>query len=133
MKYRANIKKLLDIKGWTQSELSNRTCLTPAAISQIINGQREPSLSSLIKLSYALEVTIGDLINGEFKQAREFTFEAYLSEIPSSPPNQYLAVEKAIGHYCMHLLSDYPETPSTDKRTNSKWLINMKELELPNE
>lgn len=45
------------LKSWTGAELSKRSGLTQAAISRYINGQRQPSVDRIIRLSKALGVT----------------------------------------------------------------------------
>jgi predicted transcriptional regulator len=45
-----NLNKVLDCLEMSQIELAKKTGLTQAAISQIINGQREPSLSTIVKI-----------------------------------------------------------------------------------
>ncbi len=129
MKHGTNIEKLLEIKGWTQNDLSNRTNLTPAAISQIINGQRDPSLSSIIKLAYALEVKIDDLINSDFKKLREFTFEAYLGEEGVEPRRN--ALSQILNTSASQFWPDKNILENNLYNKISKWLINIKELELP--
>lgn len=43
----SELAKILKALGMSQAELAKRSGLTTAAISQIVNGQREPSLSSI--------------------------------------------------------------------------------------
>jgi transcriptional regulator with XRE-family HTH domain len=45
-----NLKKIRSSLGMTQGELARRTKLTPAAISQIESGKRDPSLSSILAI-----------------------------------------------------------------------------------
>lgn len=47
----------------TQAHLAEASGLTPAAISQIISGEREPMLSTLLKLCTALRTTPNDLLD----------------------------------------------------------------------
>lgn len=49
----AKILKQLDM---TQKELAQRSGLTPAAISQIINGDREPTLGSILAILKVIPV-----------------------------------------------------------------------------
>lgn len=57
-----NLKEVLDFLGMTQSELADRSGLTRAAISQIIGGQRDPSLSSVIAILSVVPVKFERLI-----------------------------------------------------------------------
>lgn len=51
-----NLKYLLKELGMSQSEFADRTELTQAAISQIIDGKREPSLESILRILAVLPV-----------------------------------------------------------------------------
>lgn len=58
-------KNLLDIMnciGLTGANLAIRTGLTPAAISQILSGKREPLLSTAEKIALALGCSIERLL-----------------------------------------------------------------------
>lgn len=50
-------------KGWSQEQLSFAAKVDRSYISEIENGQRNPSLQTLNKLAKALEVKISDLTN----------------------------------------------------------------------
>jgi predicted transcriptional regulator len=50
------LAELLSLMGMTQNELAKRTGLTQAAISHIINGDRDPALSSILKILRVLPV-----------------------------------------------------------------------------
>lgn len=52
-----NLQGILEFSDITQGDFAKRCGLTPAAISQIINGDREPQLSTVIKILDALGVT----------------------------------------------------------------------------
>jgi transcriptional regulator with XRE-family HTH domain len=56
------IKQLLDTRGLTQAQLSEKSGLPPATISHFITGLRTPGTSSLRKLSDALGVTVEYLL-----------------------------------------------------------------------
>lgn len=51
--------KLLDIE---QAELAELTSLTPAAISQILNGKREPSLGTICKILKHIPIKLEKLV-----------------------------------------------------------------------
>jgi len=46
----ANLRKVLRSLDMTQTELAERSGLTQAAISQILDGKREPSLQTICKI-----------------------------------------------------------------------------------
>ena len=56
------LKKTIKGLGLTQIELSQKTGLTPAAISQILIGKRDPSLSSIVAILEAVPVKFEILI-----------------------------------------------------------------------
>ena len=57
-----NLTKIRKALGMTQAELSKRSGLTPAAISQIEKGQREPSLKSILAIMKVLPVSFERLV-----------------------------------------------------------------------
>lgn len=52
-----NTGDIMHYLGWSQNDLAIRSGLTPAAISQIIAGNREPTLKTVLKIIEALGVT----------------------------------------------------------------------------
>lgn len=44
------MKATINLLGMTQSDLAQKTGLTRAAVSQILSGKREPTLSTIIKI-----------------------------------------------------------------------------------
>lgn len=57
-----NLKEIIDFLGITQVELAKRTDLTQAAISQIINGERIPSVDSIVAILKALNISFERLL-----------------------------------------------------------------------
>lgn len=57
-----NLKTVLDFLDVSQSKLAERAGLTQAAISQIVNGEREPSLGSAIKIAEATGCSLERLL-----------------------------------------------------------------------
>ncbi len=55
----------LDSLGWSQADLSRKTGITRASISQFVNGRRLPSLPLLHKIARELGVTSDNLITGD--------------------------------------------------------------------
>lgn len=55
------VRRLREKRGWNQTELAFHATLAPSVISQIENGKRNPSASTLKKLANALGVEVGDL------------------------------------------------------------------------
>lgn len=67
------VRELREGRGWNQTELAFHAGLAPSVISQIENGKRNPSASTLKKLAGALEVGVGELFSGK---AQASLFEA---------------------------------------------------------
>ena len=57
-----NLGLIMQQLGMSQSNLADKSNLTPAAISQIINGQREPSLGSIVKILKVIPISFERLI-----------------------------------------------------------------------
>lgn len=57
-----NLKYVLDCLEMSQTEFSKRTGLTQAAISQIINGERDPSLQTIVKILTAIPTNFERLL-----------------------------------------------------------------------
>lgn len=57
-----NLSEILEFMGMTQFALSQRAGLTQAAISQIIQGKREPTLSTVCKILNALGCSFERLV-----------------------------------------------------------------------
>ena len=56
--------ELLEERSWSQGELARRTKLTRSAISQLCQGETEPSIATIRKLARALDVAEGEIIDG---------------------------------------------------------------------
>lgn len=52
-----NLKDMIDFLGLTQAEFASRVGVTQAAISQIVNGEREPSLKTIIAILTVVPTT----------------------------------------------------------------------------
>lgn len=57
------LRKIRERQDMKQSDLARRSGLTPAAISQLESGQREPTFSTIIRLANALGTTPNDLLD----------------------------------------------------------------------
>jgi transcriptional regulator with XRE-family HTH domain len=55
------VREMRKAREWTQTELAYHARLAPSVISQIENGKRDPSGSTLRKLAGAFEVEVADL------------------------------------------------------------------------
>ena len=65
------IKAFRMLRGWTLDQLAQKTGYTKSYLSQVENTKKEPPISSLNKIAYALEVDVLELITGESKEAED--------------------------------------------------------------
>lgn len=61
------LNKILKVISMDQTELSRRAGLTQAAVSQIINGLRDSSLQTIVKILKVIPVKFESLIDWESK------------------------------------------------------------------
>lgn len=57
-----NIKEWIN-DNWTQADLADLAGITPAALSQIINGKRIPRLDTACKIAEALGIPLDELLS----------------------------------------------------------------------
>lgn len=60
--FKANLRKLRELRGMTQAQMGSKAGIGAASISHFETGQRAPSLDSLVKLADALRVTVDTLL-----------------------------------------------------------------------
>lgn len=63
------IRDFRAFKGWTLERLARETGFTKSYLSQVENTKKEPPISSLNKIAYALGVDVLELITGESREA----------------------------------------------------------------
>ena len=66
----ARLRDLRTARGWTQDELARRAGLSKSYLSRIEDGDRQPSLASLLSLSQAFEVALAALFAVPAKPGR---------------------------------------------------------------
>ena len=74
------IRDLRILRGLTQEELANRCELTKGFISQLENGNNEPSISTLIDILTILGTTIKDFFNDDDDEQVVFKKDDYFTE-----------------------------------------------------
>lgn len=65
-----NLKKYLELRGFNQTELSEKTGLSTSAISDYVNGRTMCSPGNLQKMADALGVQKSDIDSSSFKKAK---------------------------------------------------------------
>lgn len=58
----ANLRKLMSALDMNQTQLAERVGITQAAVSQILSGQREPSLDTICKILAVIPTTFENLM-----------------------------------------------------------------------
>jgi transcriptional regulator with XRE-family HTH domain len=61
-----NVRAARLARGWTQEELARRTGLATVQVSRIERGRREVRLTTLLRLTSALDLTPNDLLDHLF-------------------------------------------------------------------
>lgn len=62
-----NLRQVMDALGLDQTDLAKRTGLTQAAISQLLNGIRDPSLHTIVRILQVIPVKFEKLVTMEKK------------------------------------------------------------------
>ncbi|HMD13501.1 MAG TPA: helix-turn-helix transcriptional regulator [Bacteroidota bacterium] len=57
------LRSLMVNLGMSQAELARRTGLTPAAISQLLDGIRDPSIHTIVKILRVIPVKFEQLVD----------------------------------------------------------------------
>ena len=65
MNLASNVKTLRKKKGWSQTDLADKTGTTLSHINKIETGKYKPSFEALVALAKALEVSLDDLVYGQ--------------------------------------------------------------------
>lgn len=59
------VKKLMEEKGISQKELSEKSGIAPSSVSRYLNGEREPRIDVMINFSKALNVDVETLLDSD--------------------------------------------------------------------
>lgn len=63
IKLATNLRRFRKTSGYTQEQLASKIRLTPTYVGFIEQGQRNPSLKTLDKISRVLGIKLSDLLN----------------------------------------------------------------------
>jgi transcriptional regulator with XRE-family HTH domain len=67
-----NVRRAREQRGWTQGDLAARCGIDNARVSRIELGRREPKLTTVIRLSRALDVPPNKLFEGLLSEEADF-------------------------------------------------------------
>ena len=59
-----NLREARLARGWTQEDLGHAADLHSTEIGRLERGDREPRLSTIVRLARALKLTAADLVDG---------------------------------------------------------------------
>jgi len=62
VKFSRGLSEIMEALDMSQVDLANQTGLTQAAVSQILNGKREPTLSTIVKILRVIPVKFEKLV-----------------------------------------------------------------------
>ncbi|MEW5926993.1 MAG: helix-turn-helix transcriptional regulator [Gemmatimonadota bacterium] len=83
------LRKTRERQGLNQSDIARRSGLTPAAISQLEGGQREPNFSTLVRLATALGTTPNDLMGIGSAEPADPSVQALFREVKKLEPEDF--------------------------------------------
>jgi transcriptional regulator with XRE-family HTH domain len=87
------LRKIRERQELKQSDLARRSGLTPAAISQLESGQREPNFSTIIRLANALGTTPNDLLDMGAEISGDPSIQALFREVSKLEREDFDAVK----------------------------------------
>ena len=96
----SRIRKLRNMKGWTQQELGNQADVNYKFLGEIERGQQNPSFNTLVKIAAALEVELPEIFRFEQEVLDRNEIETRIKEILQTIPDdairQVLLMLKAL-------------------------------------
>ena len=85
-------------KKLTQEKLSELIDVSPSYISEIERGTSIASLSTVVKLSYVLDLNLDNLVRGISLQNSDSTFVEILNNIPKKNHDLFISLCKDISN-----------------------------------
>ncbi|MBA4143570.1 MAG: transcriptional regulator [Nitrosospira sp.] len=104
-----NILRILDERGMTQKELSERAGISTAFISDLTKGQGNPSIRTMEAISIALDVPLPLLLEVTDLD-RQAMSELVGDKIPESLPPGYQRVSAVMTDYQAYIASEWDVT-----------------------
>jgi len=80
------LRAIRKLRKLSQTDLAQRSGLTPAAVSQLESGERSPAFKTLSKLAEALETSVGYLL-GEQGAELPPEFRAFFADLEQLGPS----------------------------------------------
>lgn len=97
----ANLKRLRQDKGITQKELSEKTELRTATISELENNEGNPTLSTIYKLMEVLECSADALLNDNARTGQNGVLKSMLERAEVLPEREKAIIIDIIDTYCI--------------------------------
>lgn len=126
-----NIKKYRRMAGLTQEELGNLSGLSTMSIRRYESNSRKPNIEQLRKISNALGIILGKLLEGNFKEYADEITEDFSSSGKKIPQSMQIEVPDKLGEQieeAKRILSINPKDPKT--RAQAKQVLNDVAIEL---
>lgn len=71
MDFQRNLRRLREDRGLTLRALAKKAGVGFVSVHRIETGKQDPTLSMLVRLAKALDVTVAELIEGKLARKRE--------------------------------------------------------------
>lgn len=72
----ANLKRILKEKGYTQKDAASLLNYSPASLSNIVNGQQEPTFEKIFEIADTLQISVLDLLgNNGYAPTEKFIID----------------------------------------------------------
>lgn len=126
-----NIRKYRKIAGLTQEQLGSLSGLSTMSIRRYEANDRKPNIEQLRKISNALGVVLGKLLEGNFKEYADEIAEDFSSSEKKIPQSMQIKVPDELGERieeAKKILSINPKDPKA--RTHAKQVLNDVVIEL---
>ncbi len=86
----ARIRKLRQIKGWTQQELGERAEISYKYLGDIERGKENPTVNVLVKIADAFEIELSELLLSEQGTGSRKQIKTEITEILDVLPDDVL-------------------------------------------
>ena len=130
--FATRVKKVMDDKNVSQSELARRAGLSRAAISSVLNSTKNPSLLTATAISRALDVSLDSLVAGniadmpdpnQFKKMFKTDFLKELGQLVSDSKyysSDFISMTQEQKDTVLRLIYAYLNVGRTGKPLNKK-------------
>lgn len=65
MEFNERIRMIMNVKGLTQKELSQKANITETSMSKYLSGERTPRIDVIVNVANALDISVDSLLGGK--------------------------------------------------------------------